>query len=220
MELLNKLKIEYDDITLYEEALTHSSYGNENQVPNYERLEYLGDAVLELVISEYLYNQNNVEEGILTKMRANYVCENALYEYSIHLKLNEYLRLGKGEQENGGKYRKAVVADIFEAFVGAVFLDKGFDYVKKFIYTYIIPLIKNNNVEVFKDNKSTLQELVQTDKRSVLYKVIKEEGPAHNKTFEIIVQIDNITYGKGIAGNKKEAEQKAAEDALKKIAKI
>ena len=118
--------------------------------------------------------------------------------------------------ENGGKYRKAIVADIFEAFIGALFLDKGFESVKKFIYEHIIPIIEKEHADFFKDYKSILQELVQTDKRTLHYEVIKEEGPAHNKIFTVEVRIDNIIYGKGAAHSKKEAEQLAAKDALKK----
>lgn len=216
MEILDKIGIKINNTDLYDTAFTHTSYANEENKVSYERLEYLGDAVLELIISEYLYQTTNYEEGKMTKLRAHYVCENALYEYSLKLKLNEYLKLGKGEAESGGKYRKTIVADIFEAFIGAMFLDSGLENVKKFIYNYVIPMIENNEVDFFDDYKSVLQELVQTDKRSLEYLVINEEGPAHNKTFTVIVKIDDVIYGKGIAHSKKEAEQEAAKDALKK----
>ena len=215
MEILDKIGIKINNTDLYDTAFTHTSYANEENKVSYERLEYLGDAVLELIISEYVYQTTNYEEGKMTKLRAHYVCENALYEYSLKLKLNEYLKLGKGEAESGGKYRKTIVADIFEAFIGAMFLDSGLENVKKFIYNYVIPMIENNEVDFFDDYKSVLQELVQTDKRSLEYLVINEEGPAHNKTFTVIVKIDDVIYGKGIAHSKKEAEQEAAKDALK-----
>ena len=216
MKLLNDLKINYKNEKLYLIALTHTSYANENNVESYERLEYLGDAVMELVISEYLYKNTTFEEGVMTKLRAKYVCEDANFEYAKRLNLNKYLRLGHGEEENGGRYRKAIVADIFEAFIGAMYLDLGFDVVKKFIYANVIPLIENKEIEFDNDYKSVLQELVQTDKRSLEYVVVDEFGPAHNKTFKVIVKIDDIIYGEGIAHSKKEAEQKAAHDALKK----
>ena len=216
MELLKKLEIPYKNVKLYERALTHTSYANENDVKSYERLEFLGDAVLELVISEYLYKNTEHEEGKMTKYRSHYVCENANFEYSTRLGLNEYLRLGHGEEERGGKYRKAIVADIFESFIGAMYLDLGYDEVKKFIYKHIIPLIEDKSVDFFDDYKSVLQELVQTDKKSLEYVVIDETGPAHDKTFTVEVKIDNIVYGKGTAHSKKEAEQIAAKDALKK----
>lgn len=213
MDIISDLKIDISK-KIYQTAFTHTSYANEHRTQSYERLEYLGDAVLELIMSEYLYLNTENEEGKMTKLRAHYVCENALYEYSLRLNLNEYLLLGKGESENGGKVRKAIVADIFEAFIGALFLDKGIETVKKFIYTYIIPIIENKEIDFFDDYKSVLQELVQTDKRSLEYIVVDEEGPAHNKTFTVIVKIDDVTYGKGIAHSKKEAEQMAAKDAL------
>lgn len=214
--LLKKLNIPFKNIKLYDLALTHTSFANENNVESYERLEYLGDAVLELVISEYLYNNTDYGEGKMTKLRSHYVCENANYEYSVRLGLNEYLKLGHGEEENGGKYRKAIVADIFESFLGAMYLDLGFKQVRDFIYKNVIPLIEDKSVDFFDDYKSVLQELVQTDKKSLSYKVIDESGPAHDKTFTVEVIIDNIVYGKGTAHTKKGAEQIAAHDALLK----
>lgn len=216
MKILEKLQIETKNESLYRKAFTHTSYANEEKCDSYERLEYLGDAVLELIMSEYLYKNTDKVEGEMTKLRAHYVCENALYEYSIRLGLNEELRLGKGEEDNDGRHRKAIVADIFESFIGALFLDQGLDVVKKFIYTHVIPLIERREVDFFSDYKSILQELVQTDKRSLEYIVINEEGPAHNKTFTVNVKIDDILYGTGTAHSKKEAEQEAAKDALKK----
>ena len=216
MEILKKLEIPYKNEKLYQKALTHTSYANENGVESYERLEYLGDAVLELVVSDYLFKNTDKEEGNMTKLRSHYVCENANYEYSIRLGLNEYLRLGHGEAERGGKYRKAIVADIFESFVGAMYLDLGFDFAKEFLYKHIIPLIEDKHIDFFDDYKSVLQELVQTDKKSLEYVVINEEGPAHDKTFTVEVRIDNIIYGKGVAHSKKEAEQIAAKNALQK----
>lgn len=218
-DILNKFNIETQNIGLYETAFTHTSFANEHGIQSYERLEYLGDAVLELLMSEYLYKNTSYAEGEMTKLRSHYVCENALYEYSLKLKLNEYLKLGKGEEENGGKFRKAIVADIFEAFIGAMYLDKGLDIVKCFFSDNIIPIVKNNELDFFNDYKSKLQEYVQTDKRSLEYIILNEEGPAHNKTFTVIVKIDDIVYGQGIAHSKKEAEQEAAKDALRKAKK-
>lgn len=216
MKILDELGIKSDNISLYETAFTHTSYANEHDTESYERLEYLGDAVLELVMSEYLYKNSLYNEGIMTKLRAHYVCENALYEYSLKLKLNDYLKLGKGEEENGGKYRKAIVADIFEAFIGAMYLDQGIEIVKNFVNISVIPFIQNNELDFFSDYKSKLQELVQTDKRSLEYILVDEDGPAHNKTFTVVVKIDEVIYGKGVAHSKKEAEQEAAKDALRK----
>ncbi len=216
MKILDDLGVKVKDVYLFETAFTHTSYANEKNVESYERLEYLGDAILEMIMSEYLYKNTNYNEGEMTKQRSHFVCENALYEYSMKLEFNEYLKLGKGEEENGGRYRKAIIADVFEAFMGALFLDQGIDIVKKFMYTYIFPMIENHEIDSFHDYKSVLQELVQTDKKSLEYHLIKEEGPAHNRTFTIEVKINGIVYGIGKAHSKKEAEQKAAKNALKK----
>lgn len=219
MKILEQLQIRPNNEEIYETAFTHTSYANENSVVSYERMEYLGDAILEFIVSDYLYRNTNYEEGMMTKIRSHYVCENALYEYSLNFGLNEYLKLGHGEIESGGKYRKAIVADIYEAFIGALFLDQGIEAAKKFIYLSAIPYIKDNKLDFFADYKSKLQELVQTDRRSLEYVIVSENGPAHNKTFEAIVKIDDVIYGRGIAHSKKEAEQEAAKAALEKSVK-
>ena len=219
MDLFEKYKIKSSNKELYIRALTHTSYANEMGTESYERLEYLGDAVLELIMSEYLYSKTNYQEGEMTKIRANYVCEEALYNYSLKLGLNEFLLLGVGEEENGGRLRKAIVADIFEAFIGAMFLDQGLEYVKKFIYDNVVPIIEENKMSFLHDYKSTLQEFVQTDKKSLEYEITSEVGPAHNKTFTSVVKIDGRIYGVGTAHSKKEAEQAAAADALQKCVK-
>lgn len=216
--MFESLGIETKNENLYLEAFTHTSYANEKNVNSYERLEYLGDAVLELIMSEYLYKKTDYEEGTMTKLRSSYVCEDALYEYSLKLGLNEYLRLGHGEREHGGKYRKAIVADIFEAFIGAMYLDKGLEFTSNYLNEKIIKHI-NNNYEFFHDYKTKLQELVQTDKKSLEYVIIREEGPAHDRTFEVEVRIDGILYGTGIGNSKKKAEQEAAREALEKSAR-
>lgn len=219
MKLLEELGIKPNNIKLYETAFSHTSYANEKGTESYERLEFLGDAVLELLMSDYLYKTKNISEGEMTKIRAHYVCETALYEYSIKLGLNEYLKLGKGEAESGGKYRKAIVSDIFESFLGALYLDQGIDVARKFFNKNVISYIENHEIDFFDDYKSALQEYVQTDKRSLEYKLINESGPAHNKEFTVEVVIDDITYGVGTAHSKKAAEQEAAKDALAKAQK-
>ena len=215
MEILKKLEIPYKDKKFYIQALTHTSFANEENCESYERLEFLGDAILEFIMSEYLYKNSNYKEGKMTKLRSHYVCENALYEYSLLLGLNEYIRFGKG-QIGDGKYCKAIVADVFESFIAAMYLDIGIEEVKKFIYKRVIPLIENNELDFFNDYKSILQEVVQTDKKSLEYEIVNETGPAHNKEFSAVVKIDDIIYGRGTAKSKKEAEQLAAKDALKK----
>lgn len=220
MKLLDNLGIKTKNENLYIQAFTHTSYANENHTESYERLEYLGDAVLELIMTEYLFQNTNLQEGDMTKTRSHYVCEDALYEYSTMLHLNDYLLLGHGEEENGGRMRKAIVADIFEAFLGAYYLDQGMEPVKAFLYKEVIPVIESHKLDFIKDYKSSLQELVQTDKRSLEYVITKEEGPSHNRTFTVVVKIDDVIYGTGIAHSKKEAEQEAAKDALKKSVTI
>lgn len=216
MDILKKFNIKSDNIDLYLQAFTHTSYANENGCISYERLEYLGDAIFDFLIGEYLYLNTDYKEGQMTKVRAQYVCEDALFMYSNYLGFNECLRLGIGEEETGGRKKKAIIADIFESFLGAMYLDLGFDFVKSFVYEYVIPLILNSEFEFLCDYKSRLQEYVQTDKRTLSYVVIKEEGPSHDKTFTINVMINDIIYGTGVAKTKKEAEQNAAKDALLK----
>lgn len=218
-ELFKKLDINPQNLKFYETAFQHSSYVNENHMKSdYERLEFLGDAVLELVMSDYLYKNVNLKEGDLTKLRASYVCENALYEYSMDLELSKFIKVGHGEEIDGGRFKKVIMADIFEALMGAIYLDLGFDIVKRVLLNIIVPYVENPKIVFFSDYKSALQEFVQTEQRSLSYEVIDEQGPSHNKSFTVNVKIDDIVYGVGTAGSKKEAEQEAAHDALGKLA--
>lgn len=197
----------------------HSSYVNENKVSkSYERLEFLGDAVIDLVISEFLYNNTQYEEGQMTKLRAAYVCENALAEYAKSLNLSEYIKVGHGEEISGGKYKKTILADIFESLIGAIYIDQGYDIARDFVNKIITPYIKDKKVNFLEDYKSTLQELIQTNQKAVEYEVLSERGPSHNKEFVIIVKVNGLNYGVGSASSKKEAEQLAAKDALDKLA--
>ena len=215
-EFLNRYGIIPNNIKLYDVAMSHSSYANEHKdKKNYERLEFLGDAVLELVVSEYLYKNYEQDEGNMTKTRANYVCEEANYEYMNKLGLIGYIKVGNGEVDN---IKKAIVADIFEAFVGAIYLDQGFPKAKEFVLDIVTPYILNKT-NFFNDYKSILQEAVQTDRRSLVYELVDESGPAHDKSFTIAVRIDDVVYGKGTAGSKKEACQLAAKATLEKLAK-
>ena len=217
-KLFKKLNIVPKELKYYTTAFLHSSYVNENHLKSdYERLEFLGDAVLELVMSDYLYNNLNVKEGDMTKLRASYVCENALYEYSMGLELSEFIKVGHGEEIDGGRYKKVIMADIFEALMGAIYLDLGFDVAKRVILDVTVPYIEDPKIVFFSDYKSALQEFVQTEQRSLVYEVVLESGPAHNKSFTVEVKIDDIVYGCGTAGSKKEAEQEAAHDALLKL---
>lgn len=219
-QLLKRLNIKPNDMRLYNIAFAHSSYANEHHLKaDYERLEFLGDAVVDLVVADYLYNHRDYKEGEMTKQRASYVCENALYEYAKDYEFTKYIKVGHGEENAGGKYKKAIVADIFEAFMGAVYLDLGYEKVKEVVLRIMIPYIENPNIQFFSDYKSALQECIQTEQRTLVYELVKEEGPAHEKSFTIEVKVDDMVYGIGTAGSKKEAEQEAAHDALKKLAK-
>ena len=216
-ELFDRLNIKPKNLELYTTAFSHSSYVNENHIKSdYERLEFLGDAVLELVASDYLYKTKTINEGEMTKLRASYVCENACYEYSKDLNLSKYIKVGHGEEIDGGK---VILADIFEALMGAIYLDLGFSTAKRVIDSIVIPYVEDPNILFFSDYKSALQEYVQTKQKSLEYEVVLEQGPAHNKLFTTVVKIDGIIYGKGSAGSKKEAEQEAARDALKILAR-
>lgn len=218
-ELFKKLNIEPKDMNLYKNAFSHSSYVNEHKVKNdYERLEFLGDAVLDLVVADYLYTHYKETEGEMTKVRASYVCENANYCYATGLGLSKYILVGHGEQKEGGNFKKAIVADIFEALMGAIYIDLGFSTVRNVILKVVVPYIEDPNVTFFSDYKSSLQEYVQTEQKSLEYKLVNEEGPAHDKRFTVDVVIDSIVYGTGIGTSKKEAEQEAAKVALNKLA--
>ena len=218
-ELFKKIKITPKNEKLYLTAFSHSSYANEHKAKqDYERLEFLGDAVLDLVVADYLYSNKKENEGEMTKVRASYVCENALYEYSMSLGLNQYIKVGHGEEKEGGKFKKAIVADIFEALIGAIYLDLGYATARRTVLNIIVPYIEDPNVTFFSDYKSALQEYVQTTQQSLQYELVKEEGPAHNKSFTVQVKIDYIVYGEGVSGSKKEAEQEAAKVALSKLA--
>ena len=205
------------NINIYKTAFSHSSYVNEHKVNNdYERLEFLGDAVLDLVVADYLYSNHKETEGEMTKVRASYVCENANYAYAESLGLYEYIKVGHGEEKSGVK--KAILADIFEALLGAIYIDLGYATARRVILRIIVPFINNPNITFFSDYKSTLQEYVQTKSSSLDYKLIAEEGPAHDKRFTVEVLIDDISYGIGEGTSKKEAEQEAAKAALEKMA--
>lgn len=216
-ELEKKLGVDFKDKSVLIEALTHSSYGNEHNCPFNERLEFLGDAVLELSMSKYLISKYQMAEGDMTKRRAQAVREEALDIYAAHLDLPNYLYLGRGEELTGGRTRKAVIADAFEAVLGAVFKEFGFDKAYEVFSKIVIPYI--DEVVSIKDFKTILQEEVQADKRSLSYRIIKEEGPAHDKVFTAEVLMDgNLIMGCGVGKTKKDAEQEAARQALLKKA--
>ncbi len=214
MDFLEKYGIKINDKSLLEMALTHSSYSNEHATPNYERLEFLGDAVLQNITSEYFYLNTDLSEGDMSKVRASYVCEQALAEYSKKVGIDKHIKLGHGQEKN---LNDTIIADCFESVLGAIYLDQGFEVAKNYVNEVVLPFIKSEHL-FFGDYKSLLQELVQTDKKSLEYVLINESGPAHDKRFMVEVRIDNIVYGVGSGRSKKEAEQNAAFDAYKKRA--
>ena len=199
---------------LFNVALTHTSYANENGGESYERLEYLGDAVLQLILSEYFYKNTDYDEGDMSKIRASYVCEGALFAYSKDIDIIKDIKLGHGLEN---QVNETIVADVFESIVAAIYLTNGYDKVKNFVLNLVIPYIKKDIV-FLSDYKSYFQELVQTDRNTVNYNVVKETGPSHDRTYEVEVMINDIVYGKGRGKSKKEAEQNAAHDAIKKKA--
>jgi ribonuclease-3 len=214
MQLLNQFSIKPINAHLYELAFIHESYSNENNLSEcYERLEFLGDAVLDLVVSEFLYNMDSeLTEGQLTRKRSNYVCKKALYTYSMELRLDQYIKLG-ASLDLSRREIDSIISDVFESFIGALYLDLGLNAVKEFLLQTVIPHIKNEKI-FFYDYKSELKELCDQDCLEITYEIIKEEGEPHNKTFTMIAIINGKNYGKGVGGSKKEAEQNAAKMAL------
>ncbi len=211
----SKYDIIIKNTQLYIQAFTHSSYANEHHTESYERLEFLGDAILEVITSEYFYLNTDLKEGDMTKLRASYVCEQALATYAKEIGLNKYILVGHGQANN---INDTIIADVFESVLGAIYLDQGFSTAKSYCLKIMLQYIESGN-HFFSDYKSALQELVQTDKESLKYVLIEEKGPAHDKTFTVNVVIDDIIYGTGSGKSKKEAEQHAAYDAYSKRAK-
>lgn len=215
MNFLAKYNIKLSNENLLKIALTHSSYSNEHGGENYERLEFLGDAVLQLITSEYFYKKYDYQEGELSKIRASFVCEEALAQYAKDVGIDKHIKVGNGQIRN---INDTIIADTFESVLGAIYLDQGFEVARKYALEVLSPYVLEHHV-FLGDYKSRLQEMVQTDKKSLEYRLISETGPSHDKTFIFEVVIDGIVYGKGKGKSKKEAEQNAAYDALKKEAK-
>lgn len=211
MNFLTQFDIKINDLKLLETALTHSSYANEHHVESYERLEFLGDAILQVIISEYLYKNYSLKEGQMSKFRANYVCEEALASYVKSIGYDKYIKVGNGLS----KPNDTIIADTFESVLAVIYLENNFDVCKEYINKVIIPHIKNND-DYFNDYKTKLQELVQTDKKSLEYRLESSTGESHNMIFKVSVYVDNVKLGTGIGHSKKEAEQNAAKEALKK----
>lgn len=218
-----KIGYEFKDKTYIQTALTHSSFANEHKEFNYnERLEFLGDSILGLVVSDYLFRaRNDLPEGKLTRLRANVVCEESLSVVARKINLGDYLFLGKGEKTSGGSDRDSILADATEAVIAAIYLDGGFDQAKDFILSNLRDTIaKNIDGNIFRDYKTILQEIIQGNNGKISYKLVGESGPDHDKEFEMQVKCGQDTIGIGKGKNKKEAEKEAARDALVKMGEL
>lgn len=216
-ELENRIGYHFKDKTLLKQALTHSSFANEqkiNKFNDYERLEFLGDAILELVSSEFLFHANlSMKEGELTRLRASIVCESALAYCAREFGLEEYILLGKGEEMTGGRNKDSIISDVMEAIIGAIYLDSGMEIAAGYIHRFVLSDLEHK--QLFYDAKTILQELVQRDNKGTLhYELISEEGPDHDKTFIVEAKIDEKKIGSGAGRTKKAAEQQAAYEAL------
>jgi ribonuclease-3 len=214
--------IDFKEKHLLKQAFTHSSYVNEHRRRSYEdneRLEFLGDAVLELTVSRYLYKlYPTMNEGDLTKLRAAIVCEPSLVSFANELSFGKFVLLGKGEEAMGGRERPALLADVFEAFIGALYLDQGLPAVFNFLGEYVYPKIQNGAFSHGMDFKSQLQELIQRKNLGEIeYRIVEEKGPAHNRQFVINLFLKDEKIGSGTGRSKKEAEQHAAQQAVEKM---
>lgn len=222
-DFLDELNIEYRNKALIEQAFIHSSYVNEHKAAkgDNERLEFMGDAVLQIWISTKLFKiEPPLSEGKMTTKRANLVCEKALATYVREFGLNRFLKLGAGEEKTGGRNRDSVIADMFEAFIGAVYIDTGMANVSKLLEILINKHIHTYEEEDEIDYKTKLQEYVQADSRkSIVYEIKEASGPSNNPNFVFVVKIDGLIYGEGNGHSKKEAQKAAAKDALEKMVK-
>ncbi|MBQ5590354.1 MAG: ribonuclease III [Clostridia bacterium] len=208
----------FKDKKLLNLALTHSSYANElgSQAQSNERLEFLGDSVLSIIVSDYLYNHFETPEGELTKLRASLVCEEALFDFAKQIELGEFIKLGRGEQNNGGNKRPSILSDAFEALLGAMYLDGGIEPVKELVLKFVVLDLKDTKRITFKDYKTQLQEVIQKNpEEKIEYVLIDEQGPDHEKMFTVSIELNSLSIAKGVGRSKKAAEQEAAKEALK-----
>lgn len=221
-ELQKKIHHQFKDPAWLELAMTHSSYANEMKhgTQYNERLEFLGDAVLSIIVSEYLYNHYSSQEGDLTKLRAALVCEKSLDVFARSIDLGQYLRLGKGEELTGGRQRPSILADAFEALISSIYMDSGIEAAREFVLPFIKDMLAHQERLTFKDYKTILQEIVQQNPEEKLsYCLIEEKGPDHDKRFVVEVRLNSNVIGKGEGRSKKNAEQMAAQEALKLMGK-
>ncbi|MCC8077785.1 MAG: ribonuclease III [Oscillospiraceae bacterium] len=218
--LQDKLNYRFQNSALIHTALSHSSYANEHHCESNERLEFVGDSVLGMVVATALYQRfPGLPEGKLTRLRADLVCEQSLWDVAQRLELGRYIRLGRGEEQSGGRHRPSILADCVEAVIAALYLDGGFSVAQEFIERYVLSRLDAGDVLV-QDYKTALQELVQqTPGHSVVYSLIGESGPDHAKRFTVSVSLCGAVIGSGEGRTKKEAEQRAAQAALEQLRK-
>ena len=216
-QLQDTIGYKYHNPVFLEVALTHSSYANEvkHQLKYNERQEFLGDAVLSIIVSDYLFNNYTVPEGELTKLRAAIVCEKSLDVMANKIHLGEYLRLGRGEEMTGGRTRPSIIADAFEALIAAIYLDSGIESARAFVLPFVTEMLEHEDSLSFKDYKTILQEIIQQNpEEKLVYKLVGEKGPDHDKRFVVDVMLNSNVIGKGEGRSKKNAEQMAAKEAL------
>lgn len=217
-EFEKKIGYTFDNKELITVALSHSSYANEKRKTRHsnERLEFLGDSVLSIVVSLYLFQHfKHLPEGELTKIRASLVCEKALHEFALKIDLGDYILLGKGEENTGGRQRASILADAFEAVIAAIYLDGGFNAASRHILRFIPKDIDSRRSVSFSDHKTILQEIIQKNpEERIEYKLVGQSGPDHDKAFEVEVYLNSNVIGRGRGKSKKEAEQMAAREAL------
>ena len=223
-ELEKRIHYHFQNVDLIDEALSHSSYANEKKKGrnSNERLEFLGDSVLSVVVSQYLFEHyKELPEGELTKIRAALVCEKSLHKFALKIGLGDFLLLGKGEEHTGGRERPSILADAFEAVIAAVYLDGGLEPARTHILHFIPKTIPQNHAVLFGDYKTALQEVIQKNPPLKLtYADLNSSGPDHMKSFESAALIDGKIYGRGTGRSKKAAEQEAARKALQKLGEL
>ena len=216
-QLQDTIGYKFHNPVFLEVTLTHSSYANEvkHQLKYNERQEFLGDAVLSIIVSDYLFNNYTVPEGELTKLRAAIVCEKSLDVMANKIHLGEYLRLGRGEEMTGGRTRPSIIADAFEALIAAIYLDSGIESARAFVLPFVTEMLEHEDSLSFKDYKTILQEIIQQNpEEKLVYKLVGEKGPDHDKRFVVDVMLNSNVIGKGEGRSKKNAEQMAAKEAL------
>ncbi len=213
-----KIQYTFKNKELITEALSHSSYANEKKKVRHsnERLEFLGDSVLSIVVSQYLFEHfTHLPEGELTKIRASLVCEKSLHDFAKQINLGDHILLGKGEENTGGRQRVSILADAFEAVIAAIFLDGGLEAARKHILRFIPKDIDSRKSVSFSDHKTILQEIIQKNpEEKIEYRLVGQSGPDHNKAFKVQVYLNSNVIGTGVGRSKKEAEQMAAKEAL------